>query len=63
MAILLLLVSLLLNAWFLCDPLGYAAPSIPEQHFAGEQNAENRIAIINFEGTISPPFTERWLRQ
>lgn len=60
---LLLVCSLLVNAWFIFDPLGYSAPSIPEQHFSGEKGASDRIAIINFEGTISPPFTERWLRQ
>lgn len=58
-----LLVSILLNAWYILDPLGYSRPAIPEQHFSGEQGADERIAIINFEGTISPPFTERWLRQ
>lgn len=63
LGILLLLCSLVLNAWFIFDPLGYVAPSIPEQHFAGEKGVSDRIAIINFEGTISPPFTGRWLRQ
>lgn len=62
-AVVLLAVSLLMNAWFLLDPLSYSRPSIPEQHFSGVQGSDNRIAIINFEGTISPPFTERWLRQ
>jgi protease-4 len=61
--LLLLVVSLAVNAWFLFDPLAYSRPSVPEQHFAGIEGAEDRIAIINFEGTISPPFTERWLRQ
>lgn len=59
----LLCVSLLMNVWFLVDPLGYVRPGIPEQHFSGVEGSANRIAIINFEGTISPPFTERWLRQ
>ncbi len=59
----LLCVSLLMNVWFLTDPLGYVRPGIPEQHFSGAEGSDNRIAIINFEGTISPPFTERWLRQ
>ncbi len=58
-----LLFSVLLNVWLLLDPLGYAVPAIPEQHFSGDEGATDRIAIINFEGTISPPFTERWLRQ
>jgi protease-4 len=59
----LLAASLLLNAWFLLDPLSYSRPAIHEQHVTGKSGAANRIAIINVEGTISPPFTERWLRQ
>jgi protease-4 len=59
----LLLVSIILNLWFILDPLSYSPPGIPEQHFAGDSGAKDRIAIINFEGTISPPFTERWLKQ
>ena len=58
-----LVISILLNLWFILDPLSYSPPGIPEQHFAGDQGASARIAIINFEGTISPPFTERWLKQ
>lgn len=61
--IVLLLVSVILNLWFMLDPLSYSPPAIPEQHFSGESGARDRIAIINFEGTISPPFTERWLKQ
>ena len=59
----LLLVSIILNLWFILDPLSYSPPGIPEQHFSGDSGAKDRIAIINFEGTISPPFTERWLKQ
>jgi len=62
-AIAALLISMMLNIWLFLDPLGYALPRIPEQHFSGDRGAKDRIAIINFEGTISPPFTERWLRQ
>ena len=29
----------------------------------GTAGARERIAVINFEGTISPPFTSRWLRE
>lgn len=31
--------------------------------FAGIAGVSDRIAVINFEGTISPPFTSRWLRE
>ncbi len=58
-----LVLSVLVNLWFILDPLAYSPAGIPEQHFAGEKSAADRIAIINFTGTISPPFTERWLRQ
>jgi protease IV len=61
--LLLLLTSILLNVWFILDPLGYVRPAIHEQHVAGFEGASQRIAVINFEGTISPPFTERWIRQ
>jgi protease IV len=59
----LLFASLLLNAWFIWEPFAYRRPGIPEQHLLGTSGASDRIAVINFEGTISPPFTGRWLRQ
>ena len=59
----LLLTSILLNLWFILDPLAYSRPTIPEQYLSGTLGAADRIAVINFTGTISPPFTERWLRQ
>lgn len=58
-----LAISILLNLWFILDPLSYSPPDIPEQHFSGDKGQADRIAIINFEGTISPPFTGRWLKQ
>lgn len=58
-----LAISVLLNLWFILDPLSYSFPGIPEQHFSGNKGAADRIAVINFTGTISPPFTERWLKQ
>lgn len=63
LVLLLLMVSVLLNLWFILDPLGYSPAGIPEQHFSGDSGADDRIAIINFSGIISPPFTERWLKQ
>ena len=60
---LLLFASILLNLWFILDPLAYSRPEVSEQHVSGTPGAPDRIAVINFSGTISPPFTERWLRQ
>lgn len=59
----LLIVSLLLNVWYIWRPLEYRRPGIPEQHLLGTAGARDRIAVINFSGTISPPFTSRWLRE
>ena len=59
----LLMVSIVLNLWFILDPLSYSPPRIAEQHLTGDKGAGDRIAVINFTGTISPPFTERWLKQ
>jgi len=59
----LLMISIASNAWFLIDPLSYSPPRIAEQHLTGNKGAADRIAVINFTGTISPPFTERWLKQ
>ncbi|MCX7387390.1 MAG: signal peptide peptidase SppA [Planctomycetota bacterium] len=59
----LLVVSLLLNVWYIWQPFAYHRPGIPEQHLLGIAGASDRIAVINFEGTISPPFTSRWLRE
>ncbi len=58
-----LFTSLLLNLWFILDPLAYSQPAVREQHLSGVPGAADRIAVINFSGTISHPFTERWLRQ
>ncbi|MCA9062613.1 MAG: signal peptide peptidase SppA [Planctomycetaceae bacterium] len=40
-----------------------SSPAIPESFHSGTPGAADRIAIINVTGTISPPFTERWIRQ
>lgn len=64
MLVSLLITSLILNAFFLLQAgTGTSDVVYPEHHVSGERGARNRIAIINFEGTISPPFTERWIRQ
>lgn len=58
-----LILSLLLNVWYIWQPFAYHRPVVPEQHFLGTPGASDRIALINFEGTITPPFTGRWLRE
>ena len=56
--------SVCLNLWYiLIQPTLYQPPLIPEVHLYGTDGAADRIAVINFAGTISPPFTERWIRQ
>ncbi len=55
--------SLLLNVWYIWQPFAYRRPRIPEQHLLGTAGDNQRIAIINFEGTISPPFTSRWIKE
>jgi len=59
----LLAASLLLNLWLLLKPPAYSRPAIAEQHLLGTAGSRERIAIVNLEGTISPPFTGRWIRQ
>ena len=64
MLVSLLIISLIFNLFFLVQTgVGSADASFPEHHVSGERGARDRIAIINFTGTISPPFTERWIRQ
>jgi protease-4 len=59
----LLMISLVTNLWLLGSDSTSSPEEIPEHHVSGQQGASARIAIINFSGTISPPFTERWLKQ
>lgn len=54
--------SVLLNVWFFLQPFAGRPRHIPEQHLFGTAGVAERIAIVNFEGTISPPFTARWLK-
>ena len=35
----------------------------PERHVQGTEGASDRIAVIRFTGTISPPFTGMWIKQ
>lgn len=59
----LLVASVALNYWLLTDSDEYSPPRIPTQHVSGTPDAADRIAIISVAGTISPPFTERWIRE
>ncbi|MBX3436573.1 MAG: signal peptide peptidase SppA [Planctomycetaceae bacterium] len=39
------------------------SPAAPRQvYVSGDRSSDERIAILNIEGTISPPFTDRWIR-
>jgi len=62
-AVLLLVLSVLLNLvqWGLSYV--YSPPAIPELFHSGVAGAADRIAVIPIEGTITPPFTARWMRQ
>jgi protease-4 len=55
--------SLLLNLWCIYGSRGSSQSKISEQHLLGTAGDNQRIAIVNFEGTISPPFTSRWIKQ
>ncbi len=59
----LLAASLLLNLWYIWNSQSYSRPKISEQHLLGTAGDNERIAIVNFEGTISPPFTSRWIKE
>lgn len=59
-----LISSLLMNFLLIASQQAGQMPAkVPEQFVSGDRTAKDRIAIINFSGTISPPFTERWLKQ
>jgi protease-4 len=58
-----LVVSLALNLTQWGLSVAYAPPDIPELFHSGTAGAKDRIAVIPVEGTITPPFTGRWLRQ
>jgi protease IV len=63
-AVSVLISSILLNFWLIMV-IGASqnVTSIPEYHLHGKEGAETRIAVINITGTISPPLTEKWLKQ
>ena len=58
--------SVLMNIMFLISKAtesSSAASGVSQKHHSGELGADSKLAIINFSGTIMPPFTERWLKQ
>lgn len=64
--LLVLMASLLLNGIWIIRSLWPESGSeirVRTVHRSGDPSVQDRIAVINFVGTISPPFTERWRRQ
>jgi protease-4 len=59
----LLSLSLLLNFWLLLGSGMSTSSAIPEAFLEGTQGAAARLAVISVSGMISPPFTERWIKQ
>lgn len=56
--------SVLVNLWLLVILAASQSPTtIPEKHLQGKEGSASRIAVINIAGTISPPLTEKWIRQ
>lgn len=61
-----LLGSIALNLLFLMFSSAGAQSSssgVQFAHRSGSKGAPAKLAVINFSGTIMPPFTERWLKQ
>ena len=59
----LLSLSLLLNFWLLLGSGMSTSSAVPEAFLEGTQGAAARLAVISVSGMISPPFTERWIKQ
>jgi protease IV len=58
-----LIVSVVINLGQWLTSVVYAPRAIAEMYHSGTVDAADRIAVIPIEGTITPPFTGRWLRQ
>lgn len=61
-----LVMSIMMNLMLLLGRSVSSATSsggVQLSHQSGTRGADARIAVINFSGTIMPPFTERWLKQ
>jgi len=64
----LLVASILMNLMFIISSAFTAASTsggsgIQRSHHSGTKGAATKLAVINFSGTIMPPFTNKWLRQ
>lgn len=57
-----LLFSLFLNFALVQSHSTDAASEPREEHVSGNRTAASRIAVIEIEGTIMPPFTDRWIK-
>ena len=58
--------SILMNVVFLMSKAAdtnRSASGISQSHHSGSESATSKLAVINFSGTIMPPFTKRWLKQ
>jgi protease-4 len=66
--ILLLLILLILSAFlnlmlFVAVAQQSSDPWTPtETHVSGDPTSEDKIAVLELQGTIMPPFTERWIK-
>lgn len=60
-----LALSLLFNMGLLSAYSEYYSSSEPphERYHSGEKSASDKIAVIAVNGTIMPPYTERWIKQ
>ena len=66
----LLLGSIMMNLMFIfTSTLGAASGgdgatgTVQHIHHSGNRSAKAKLAVINFSGTIMPPYTSRWLEQ
>ncbi len=58
--------SILMNIMFILRTVAESASassSVQRSHHSGSRLASDKLAVINFSGTIMPPSTERWLEQ
>lgn len=58
--------SILMNIMFILRTAAESASAtatVQRSHHSGSRLASDKLAVINFSGTIMPPYTERWLEQ
>ncbi|MEZ6128788.1 MAG: signal peptide peptidase SppA [Planctomycetaceae bacterium] len=65
--VVMLTASILMNVMFIissaANSLTDTGSGVRRQFHSGTRAAADKLAIIRFSGTITPPFTERWLKQ